>query len=100
MLITDLPRRQRFRKALLIELRVGTRSRDGSHVDNEIDSGLLQQIGKFDDRPGRVAYGEKAIRLAPTDKRMTIGAASRRSEAGDFDIKSADCQRPAAISAK
>jgi hypothetical protein len=45
-----------------IELRVGARSRDGSHVDNEIDSGLLQQIGKFDDRPGRMAYGEKGIR--------------------------------------
>jgi hypothetical protein len=62
MLITDLPRRQRFRKASLIELRVGARSRDGSHVDNEIDSGLPQQIGKFDDRPGRVAYGEKRVR--------------------------------------
>jgi hypothetical protein len=47
---------------MLIELRVGARSRDGSHVDNEIDSRLLQQIGKFDDRPGRVAYGEKGVR--------------------------------------
>jgi hypothetical protein len=47
---------------LLIELRVGARSRDGSHIDNEIDPGLLQQIGKFDDRPGRVAYGEKGVR--------------------------------------
>jgi hypothetical protein len=53
MLTTDLPRCQRFRKAVLIELRVGARSRDGSHIDNEIDSGFLQQIGKFDDRPGR-----------------------------------------------
>jgi hypothetical protein len=43
---------------------------------------------------------KKVFATAPTDKRMTIGAASRRSEAGDFDIKSADCQRPAAISAK
>jgi hypothetical protein len=41
---------------------------------------------------------KKVFAMAPTDKRMTIGAASRRS--GDFDIKSADCQRPAAISAK
>jgi hypothetical protein len=23
---------------------------------------LLQQTGKFDDRPGRVAYGEKGVR--------------------------------------
>ena len=77
MLITDLPRCQRFRKALLIELRVGARSQDGSHVDNEIDSGFLQQIGKFDDRPGRVAYGEKGVRNGSNRrKRMTIGAAS------------------------
>ena len=62
VLITDLPRCQRFREAMLIELRVGAQSRDGSHVDNEIDSGLLQQIGKFDDRPGRMAYGEKGVR--------------------------------------
>ena len=43
---------------------------------------------------------KKVFAMAPTDKRMTIGAASRRPEAGDFDIKSADCQRPATISAK
>jgi hypothetical protein len=77
MLITDLPRCQHFRKALLIELCVGARSRDGSHVDNEIDSGFLQQISKFDDRPGRVAYGEKGVRHASNGrKRITIGPAS------------------------
>ena len=37
MLVADLPRRQRFWEALLIELRVGARSRHRSHVDNEID---------------------------------------------------------------
>jgi len=95
MLITDLPRCQSVRKALLIELRVGARSRDGSHVDNEIDSELLQQIGKFDDRSGRVAYGEKGVCHGSNGrKRMTIWPAC------DFDIKSAACQRPAAISAK
>jgi hypothetical protein len=80
---------------MLIELRVGARSRDGSHVDNEIDSGFLQQIGKFDDRPGRVAYGEKGVRHVSNgqphraDRKRVIS-----------NIKSADCQRPVAISAK
>jgi hypothetical protein len=64
MLVADLPRRQRFREALLIELRVGTRPRHRPYVDNEVDAGLLQEIGKFDDRPGRVAYGEKRARVA------------------------------------
>jgi hypothetical protein len=67
MLIADLPRRQRFGKALLIELRVGARPRYRSYVDNEVDAGLPQEIDKFNDRPGRVAYGEKGVRvLAPT----------------------------------
>jgi hypothetical protein len=64
MLVADLPRRQRFREALLIELRVGTRPPHRPYVDNEVDAGLLQEIGKFDDRPGRVAYGEKRARVA------------------------------------
>jgi hypothetical protein len=34
---------------------------------------------------------KKVFVMAPADKRMTIGPAC------DFDIKSADCQRPAAI---
>ncbi len=69
MLIADLPWRQRFREALLIELRVGARPRHRPYVDNEVDAGLLQEIGKFDDRPGRVAYGEKRARVAaPTDE--------------------------------
>ena len=56
MLIADLPRCQRFGEALLIELRVGARPRYRPYVDNEVDAGLPQQIDKFDDRPGRVAY--------------------------------------------
>jgi hypothetical protein len=69
MLVADLPWRQRFREALLIELRVGTRPRHRPYVDNEVDAGLLQEIGKFGDRPGRVAYGEKGVRVAaPTDE--------------------------------
>jgi hypothetical protein len=69
MLVADLPWRQRFREALLIEPRVGTRPRHRPYVDNEVDAGLLQEIGKFDDRPGRVANGEKGVRVAaPTDE--------------------------------
>jgi hypothetical protein len=67
MLIADLPRRQRFGEALLIELRVGARPRYRPYVDNQVDAGLPQEIDKFDDRPGRVAYGEKGVRvIAPT----------------------------------
>ena len=67
MLIADLPRRQCFGEALLIELRVGARPRYRPYVDNEVDAGLPQEIDKFNDRPGRVAYGEKGVRVfAPT----------------------------------
>ena len=67
MLVADLPWRQRFREALLIELRIGARPRYRPYVDHEVDTGLPQQIDKLDDRPGRVAYGEKAVRvIAPT----------------------------------
>jgi hypothetical protein len=67
MLVADLPRLQRFRKALLIELRVGARPRHRPYVDNDDDAGLPQEIDKFGDRPGRVAYGEKGVRvIAPT----------------------------------
>jgi hypothetical protein len=35
----------------------------------EADAGLPQEIDKFDDRSGRVAYGEKGVRvIAPTDE--------------------------------
>ena len=69
MLIADLPRRQRFGEALLIELRVGARPGYRPYVDNEADARFPQEIDKFDDRPGRVAYGEKGIRvIAPTDE--------------------------------
>jgi hypothetical protein len=63
MLIANLPRRQRFGKALLIELRIGARPGHRSDVDNEANAGLSQEIDKFDDRPGRVAYGKKGIRV-------------------------------------
>jgi len=67
MLIADLPRRQCFGEVLLIELRVGARPRYRPYVDNEVDAGLPQEIDKFNDRPGRVAYGEKGVRVfAPT----------------------------------
>jgi hypothetical protein len=52
MLVADLPRRERIREALLIELWVSARPRHRPYVDNEVDTGLPQEIGKFDDRPG------------------------------------------------
>lgn len=63
MLVTDLPRCERFGEALLIELRIGARPGHRPYVDNEADTGLPQEIDKFDDRPGRVAYGEKGVRV-------------------------------------
>jgi hypothetical protein len=75
MLIADLPRRQHFGEALLIELRVGTRPAHRSDVDNETDARLSQEIDKFVGRPGRVAYGEKGVRgVAPSrvTTRLTV----------------------------
>jgi hypothetical protein len=67
--LVDLPRRQRIREALLIELRISARPRHRPYVDNETNAGLPQEIDKFDDRPGRVAYGEKDVRvIAPMDE--------------------------------
>ena len=63
MLIPDLPRRECFGEALLIELRVGARPGHRPYVDNQADTGFLQEVDKFDDRPGRVAYGEKGVRV-------------------------------------
>src|SRR4051812_16777258 len=69
MLISDLPRRQGLGKLFLIELRVSPRPRHRPYVDNEADAGIAQEIDKFEDRPGRVAYGEKSVRLvAPGGK--------------------------------
>lgn len=38
MLVADLPRLQRFREGLLIELRIGARPRYRPYVDNEADA--------------------------------------------------------------
>jgi hypothetical protein len=67
MFVPDLKRGQRSRECFLIELRIGARPRDRPYVDNEADARLSQEIDKFDDRPGRVAYGEKGVRgVAPS----------------------------------
>lgn len=69
MLVAYLPRCQRFGELLLIELRVGARPRHRPYVDNEVDTGLLQEIDEFGDRPGRVAYGVKGVRvIAPAEE--------------------------------
>lgn len=47
MFVIDLPWREPFREALLIELRVGARSRYGSYVDNEIYARLLEEFDEF-----------------------------------------------------
>ena len=68
MLVPDLESGQRSRERFLIELRIGARPGHRPYVDNEADTGLPQEIDKFDDRPGRVAYGEKGVRVgAPID---------------------------------
>lgn len=61
--VADLPRRQRLRKAIAIELRIGARSRHRPHIYDEIDARLPQQIDEFDDRPGGMTYGEEGIRV-------------------------------------
>ena len=66
MLIADLPRRQRSRKAFAIELRIGARSRYRPYVDDQVDARRPKQIDEFIDRPGRMAYSEKGARDGPT----------------------------------
>lgn len=63
MLVTDLQRGQRSRECFPIELRIGARPGHRPYVDNEADARLSQEVDKFDDRPGRVAYGEKGVRV-------------------------------------
>lgn len=63
MLVPDLQRGQRSQECSPIELRIGARAGHRPYVDNEADARLSQEIDKFDDRPGRVAYGEKGIRV-------------------------------------
>jgi hypothetical protein len=67
MFIADLPRRQRFGEAIVVELRIGTGSRHRPHVDDEIDAGLPEQIDKFGDRPGGMADGEECVRVGSGD---------------------------------
>ena len=62
MLVTDLKGRQRQGERFLIELRVGARAGHRPYVDHQSDARLAQEIDKFDDRPGRVAYREKGAR--------------------------------------
>lgn len=63
MLITDLPRHQRLAEALTVELRIGARSRQRSHVDDEIDARFLEKIGEFDDRSSGMTYREEDVRV-------------------------------------
>ena len=67
MFIADLPRRQRFGEAVVVELRIGTGSRHRPHVDDEIDAGLPEQIDEFGDRPGGMADGEECVRVGSGD---------------------------------
>jgi hypothetical protein len=67
MFIADLPRRQRFGKAVAVELRIGTGSRHRSHVDDEIGVGLPEQIDESGDRPGGMADGEECVRVGSGD---------------------------------
>lgn len=67
MFIADLPRRQRFGEAVVVELWIGTGSRHRPHVDDEIDAGLPEQIDEFGDRPGGMADGEECVRVGSGD---------------------------------
>jgi hypothetical protein len=67
MFIADLPRRQRFGEAVVVELWIGTGSRHRPHVDDEIDAVLPEQIDEFGDRPGGMADGEECVRVSSGD---------------------------------
>lgn len=62
MLIPDLPRRQGVAEGLLVELRVGARSRHGPYVHDSVDRRLPKEIDEVRKRSGSVSYGEKGIR--------------------------------------
>ena len=72
MFIADLPRRQRFGKAVAVELRIGMGSRHRPHVDDEIDAGLPEQIDEFGDRPGGMADGEECVRVGSGDMAKAV----------------------------
>ena len=63
MFVADPPRCQRFGETVSIELRIGTGSRHGSYVNDEIDAGFPEEIDEFGDRPGGMADGEECIRV-------------------------------------
>src|SRR5690349_7732766 len=71
MLISDPPRRQRCRKAVFVELRIGARARHRPHIDNEIDTRFLKKFSELDDRTRGMAYGEEAVRF---DSNLTAHA--------------------------
>jgi len=70
--IADLPRRQCFREAVAIELRIGARPRHRSHVDHEIDAGFPEEIDEIGDRPGRMADGEERVRVGSDDMAKAV----------------------------
>ncbi len=52
--IADAGRGERLRQRIRIELRVGTRARHRTHIDQQIDPGLAQQRDELGDAPGRM----------------------------------------------
>src|SRR3569623_1176405 len=57
--VADLPGREARRQIVTVELRIGARAWDRSHVDDEVDSGFAEQIDEFGTLPRRMPYGEK-----------------------------------------
>jgi hypothetical protein len=49
---------ERFRESIGVELRIGPRARDRTHIDEQIDAYMLEQGQKFGDRMRRKAYRE------------------------------------------
>lgn len=88
MLIADLPQRQRFLKTFTIKLRICARARYRPHIDNKIDARLPKKIDEFNDCPGRVTYGEEAVRVGSNSILCVATSAHRRRSCfGYFQIK-------------
>src|SRR5436190_13573531 len=61
MRVPDAGRRERIGQGIGIELRVGARARHRAHIDEPLDSRLLEQHDQFARRAGRMAYREDRV---------------------------------------
>lgn len=61
MLVRDAMRRERGGENVAVELRIGPRTRNGPHVDDELDFGGLEQRDKLFRWASRMSDGEEWI---------------------------------------